>query len=55
MTIKKVIFVVKLLQSMNIVVKLQVMVRIDKIGAIFMTGNVTTTSHSKHLDIRYKY
>ena len=31
------------------------MVRVDNLGAIFMAGNVTAASHTKHMDIRYKY
>ena len=31
------------------------MERVDKVGAIFMASNFTTTSHTKHMDIRYKY
>ena len=31
------------------------MVRVDNMGAIFMASNITTTSHTKHVDIRYKY
>ena len=40
---------------MKISVKLHVMVRADSMGAIFMAGNVTTMSHTKHVDIEYKY
>ena len=31
------------------------MVRVDNVGAIFMASNITTTCHTKHVDIRYKY
>ena len=31
------------------------MVRVDNIGAIFVASNITTTSHTKHVDIWYKY
>ena len=44
-----------LLGSMKIDVKLPVMVRVDNIGAIFMSQNVTTTSNTKHVDIRTKF
>ena len=36
-------------------VKLPVMVRVENVGAIFLGGNNTTTSHTKHVDIRYNY
>ena len=35
--------------------KLPVIVRVDNIGAIFMSNNITTTSRSKHVDVRTKY
>ena len=40
---------------MKISVTLQVMVKLDNVDAIFMTSSITTTSHTKHVDIRYKY
>ena len=38
--VKEVMFVVQLLESMQIVVKYPVMVRVDNVGAIFMFSNV---------------
>ena len=35
-------------------VKLPVMARVDNMGAIFIGGNIATTSHTKHMDIRHK-
>ena len=32
-----------------------VMVRVDNLGSILMASNITTTSCTKHVDIRYKY
>ena len=46
---------VKLLESMLIVVKYPVMVRVDNVGAILMASNIMTTSHTKHKDIQFKY
>ena len=40
---------------MKIIVKYPVMVRVDNIGAIFMTSNIMTMCHTKHVDIMYKY
>ena len=48
-------FVIQLLVSMKISVKYPVMVRVDNVGTIFMASNITTMSHTKHMDIRYKY
>ena len=44
-----------LLQNMKISVKFSVTVRVDNVGSCFMAGKVTAMSHTKHLDIRYKY
>ena len=38
-----------------ILVKIPVTVRVDKVGAMFMASIITTTSCTKHVDIRYKY
>ena len=48
-------FVIELLQSMKTTVKLQVTIRVDNIGAIFMERNATIASHSKHMDMWQKY
>ena len=48
-------FVVQLLESIQIVVKYPVMVRVDNVGVIFMASNITAMNHTKHVDIRYKY
>ena len=46
---------IQLLGSMKVSFKLPVMVRVDNIGATFMASNMTAMSHTKHVDIRYKY
>ena len=51
-TVKDLMHVVCLLQSMMILIKLLVMVRVDNMGAIFMAGIITVASHTKHMDIR---
>ena len=53
--VKEVIFVLQLLQSMKIKVKLTIIVHVDNVGAIFMTNNVTNTSHTRNVDICYKF
>ena len=52
---KEIKFVTQLLLSMEIPVKLPVIVRVDNIGAIFMSENVSTSSRTKHVDIRSKF
>ena len=54
--VKDVLFVIQLLRSMKISFKkLPIMVRVDNVGVIFMINNITTTSCTKYVDIRYKY
>ena len=53
--VKEVMFVIQLLESMQISVKLQVMVSVHDVGVILMVSNITTMSHTKHVYIRYKY
>ena len=53
--VKEILFVLQILECMRITVTLPVIVRVDNVGAIFMSKNVTTTSRTKHVDVRYKY
>ena len=53
--VKDVMFVIQLMASMKISFKLPVTTRDDYVGAIFMASNITNTSCTKHMDIRYKY
>lgn len=39
--------------SVKISVKIQVMIRVYNVGAIFMAWNITATSCTKHLEIRF--
>ena len=50
--VKEVLFVVQLVESMEIQVQLPVIVRVDNVGAVFMAKNITTTGRIKHVDIR---
>jgi hypothetical protein len=53
--VKEVMFMLHLLESMMIQVKLPITVRVDNVGAIFTAKNVSTTSHTKHINIHTKY
>ena len=53
--VKEVMFVIQLLGSMKILVEYPVRVRVDNTGAILITSNVITISHTKHVVMRYKY
>ena len=52
---KEVKFVYQVLQLMGIKVKLPIVIRVDNIGAIFMSGNVTVSPRTKHVDVRYHF
>ena len=52
---KEIKFVTQVLTSMGITVKLPVTCRVDNVGAIFMAENVTTSSRTKHIDMRYRF
>ena len=49
---KVVMYVILLLGSMKISVKLPVMVRVSNVGTVFMASDLTTTSYMKHVNIR---
>ena len=53
--IKESMFIMKLLQSMKFSVKLLLTERVENVEEIYMAENITATSHTKHVDIRYKY
>ena len=53
--VKEVIFILQLLESMKINVKLPIFVNVDNIGAVFMANNKSMNSCTKHMDIRTKY
>ena len=48
-------FVIRLLGSMKILFRFPLTAKVDNVGTIFMASNITTTSCTKHMDIRYKY
>jgi hypothetical protein len=52
---KDVKFVVQILLSVGIPVKLPVIVRLDNVGTIFMAENVTTSTWTRHVDVRYHF
>ena len=36
-------------------VRLPIVVRVDNVGAIFMSENTSTSGRTKHIEIRYRY
>ena len=53
--IKEVIFVVQVLLFLGIEVEMPVKIRVDNMGAIFMSKNVTSTSRTRHMDTKYRF
>ena len=45
----------QLLGSIGIKYQRPITVRVDNIGAIFMSKNINTSSRTKHVDVRTKY
>jgi hypothetical protein len=53
--VKEIIFVLQVLESMNIKVKTPVTVRVDNMGAIFMTENSSSGTRTRHIDTRWHF
>ena len=53
--VKKLKFIVQLLQTMNIEVDLPNAVYVDNVGAIWLSNNRTTSDRTKHRDIRTSF
>ena len=53
--VKEIPFIAQILMSMGIRIKLPVIVRIDNVGAIFMAENQTSSSRTRHMDVRWRY
>ena len=53
--VKEIMLVYQLVESIGIKVSLPIVIRVDNVGAIFMSKNITTTGPTKHVDIRFKY
>ena len=52
---KEIKFIVQILLSMGIPVKLPVICRVDNVGAIFMAENTSTSQRTKHIDLRHRF
>jgi hypothetical protein len=50
---KEIKFVSQILISMGIKIEFPIIVHVDYVGAIFMSENVSATSHTQHVDARY--
>ena len=54
-TAKEVSFIYQVMMSMGIELKLPIVIRVDNIGAIFMSENVAISNRTKHVDVRYHF
>ena len=54
-TVKDILFLKHLCNSLEIQVASPITVCVDNMGTVFMSNNVTTSSHTKHVDIRIKF
>ena len=52
---KEIKFMVQLLRTMHIAVRLPMIVRVDNMGAIHMANNLQASSRSKHIDLRTRF
>ena len=53
--VKELKFIVQLLQTKNIEVKLPITLYVDKVGAIWLSNNHTISDRTKHIDIRTSF
>ena len=53
--VKEIPFIVEILTFMGIPVKIPVEVRVDNIGAIFMSENTTSSNRTRHMDTRWHF
>ena len=52
---KEVKFIAQVMLTLGLEVKLPIIVRVDNVGAIFMSENVNASSRTRHADIRYRF
>jgi len=53
--VKEILFVLQLLRTMGIPVEIPVKVRVDNMGAIFMSENASSGIRTRHVDTRYHF
>jgi hypothetical protein len=53
--VKEILFVIQVLESMQIEVESPVTVRVDNMGAIFMAENSSSSSRTRHIDIKWHF
>lgn len=53
--VKEIIFVVQILTSIGIPVKTPITVRVDNMGAIFMSENASSNQRTRHIHVRHRF
>ena len=53
--VREVPFIAQILKFLEVNVELPVQVKIDNVGAIFMSENKTSASRTRHMDTRWHY
>jgi hypothetical protein len=53
--VKEIVFVVQILLSMGVAVKMPVVIFVDNMGAIFMSKNTTSNSRTRHMDVKWRF
>ena len=52
---KEIKFIVQILESMKMKVEFPIIVRVDNVGAIGLSKNLSTSQRTKHIDVRYNF
>ena len=52
---KEIKFIVQVLESMKLQVEFPIIVRVDNVGAIGLSKNLSTSQRTKHIDVRYNF
>ena len=52
---KEIKFLMQVMKSLDMKLKLPIIVRVDNVGTIFMAENNTATSRTRHVDARYRF
>ena len=53
--VKEILFVVQVLLDLGIAVKTPIIVKVDNMGAVFMTNNASSSARTRHVDTRWHF
>jgi hypothetical protein len=49
---KEIMFIKQVIESMGMKIRLPIVIKVDNVGAIYLSNNYTTSQRTKHIDIR---